>query len=52
MILEGNGPTSLGRDWLNKVKLSWSEIFRICGVDQELESLSEENSVMEVFGKD
>ena len=29
VILEGNGPTLFGRDWLNHIRLDWSEIFHI-----------------------
>ena len=38
VILEGNGPTLFGRDWLNHIRLDWSEIFHIgLGVEEVIE---------------
>lgn len=50
IIIKGNGPNLLGRDWLKEIKLNWSEICCVRVSDQELESLLDEYK--EVFGKD
>ena len=36
VILEGNGPSLFGRDWLSHIRLNWSEIFHIGLVIEEV----------------
>ena len=38
VILEGNGPTLFGQNWLNHIRLNWSEICHIgFGVEEVIE---------------
>lgn len=45
-IVEGDGPTLLGRNWLREVKLDWTNIFRVEPAVPELDKIISENSVL------
>ena len=44
VVVDGDGPPLLGRNWLNKIKLDWHEIFAVT----ESESVSRVSSVSSV----
>ena len=38
-VVEGNGPTLLGRDWLHSILLDWASIKAVSGVDSRVDML-------------
>lgn len=53
VVLDGNVPTLLGRDWLNKITLNWEELFQVkihkVDVEGKVEDLK--RKYPEVFGE-
>eukprot|EP00733_Pompholyxophrys_punicea_P001253 Pompholyxophrys_punicea_v1_NODE_582_length_1652_cov_4.927364.p1 type:complete len:154 gc:universal NODE_582_length_1652_cov_4.927364:1424-963(-) len=48
LVVEGNGPALLERNWLERLKINWSEIFKIAGgnVKKKLDDLLAEFKVL------
>ena len=44
IVVEGNGPSLLGRDWLQKVKLNWAEIHSLHAASTTLEQVLTKHS--------
>ena len=38
LVIKGKGPTLLGCDWLEKLKLNWREVHHIKGSDKRMSS--------------
>ena len=51
LVVEGSGPSLLGRDWLKEVKLDWKKSFKMNMDEKQVESRLEEliNQYSEVF---
>ena len=49
IVVKGNGPSLLGRDWLRALRLDWRSIFRVDATTHTLETILEKHS--EVFKK-
>ena len=45
LVIKGNGPSLLGRDWLHKLRLNWQEINTVRGWDLSQELLKKHPSV-------
>ena len=51
LVVEGSGPSLLGRDWLKLVKLDWKKLFKMSMDEKQVESRLEKliNPYSEVF---
>ncbi|XP_021370583.1 uncharacterized protein K02A2.6-like isoform X2 [Mizuhopecten yessoensis] len=45
VIVKGNGPNLMGRDWLGKIKLNWAEIFKV-SEDHELQTVLDKHKAV------
>ena len=53
VVISGEGPCLLGRNWLQHISLDWSAIFNLTTMDKELNAILEAHSTVfqEVLGK-
>ena len=46
-VVEGNGPSLLGKDWLHKLQLDWKQIFQVRSDEQLQQILSKHQAVFQ-----
>ena len=53
VVISGEGPCLLGRNWLQHISLDWSAIFNLTTMDKELNAILEAHSTVfkRVWGK-
>lgn len=46
VVISGEGPCLLGRNWLQQISLNWSEVFNLTTMDKELNEILEAHSTV------